>query len=307
MLSLVLFAGLLLSGLLGFLLGARPEILFRIRSGERAQAAVELLYPLAAAFFAGYVFSTLVPEALMHSRGTLAAFLLGAAGMGILSRYLLKRDPCCEGGHDHRGLSLVSLVAMSICSVNDGMLLGLLQPAWHSGLNLGMILHKVTSSFAIAQVLVRSGHRGLGLAVFGVGYILVSPAAYAATGLPVLRDIPGGDLVAGFGAGVLAYAATAGLAPHAGAILRRRPKALFGAVAALLLSIGIGFWHRSLHSHAGPGAGRGHGAVGAPEHAGHGHAPRLPAASIPETPFPATGLPAATTGGGAGHPGVGAP
>jgi hypothetical protein len=303
MLSQVLLAGLLLSGFLGFLLGARPGILFRSRSGEGARAAVELLYPLAAAFFAGYVFSTLVPEALMHSRATLAAFVGGAAGMGILSRYLLKRDPCCEGGHDHRGLSLVSLVAMSICSVNDGMLLGLLQPAWHSGLNLGMILHKVTSSFAIAQVLVRSGHRGSGLAVFGLAYVLVSPVAYAATGLPALRDLPGGDLVTGFGAGILAYAATAGLAPHAGAILRRRPKALFGAVAALLLSIGIGIWHRALHSHAGQEAGHGRGDIGADEHAGQDPAPAHPASPVPEAGRPATGLPSASTGGGAGLPG----
>lgn len=299
MLSLALPAGLILSGLLGFLLGARPEILFRFRSGERARDAVELLYPLAAAFFAGYVFSTLVPDALLHSRGTLAAFLAGAAGMGVLSRFLLKRDPCCEGGHDHRGLSLVSLVAMSICSVNDGMLLGLLQPSWHSGLNLGMILHKVTSSFAIAQVLVRSGHRGPGLALSGFGYVLVSPAAYAATGLPVLRGLPGGDLATGFGAGILAYAAMAGLAPHAGAILRRRPKALFGAAAALLLSIGIGFWHRSLHSH---GARAEHGSEGGHDHAGHDHAPEHPSASAPEAPRPA--LPAAPAGGGAGPGGM---
>jgi hypothetical protein len=159
-----------------------------------------------------------------------------------------------------------------------------------------MILHKVTSSFAIAQVLVRSGHRGPGLAVFGFGYVLVSPAAYAATGLPALHHLPGGDLVTGFGSGVLAYAAMAGLAPHAGAILRRRPKALFGAVAALLLSIGIGFWHRTLHSQGG------HEAGGAHDHAGHEHAPKDHTASVPEAARPSPVAPTVSTGDGAGIP-----
>ena len=105
---------------------------------------LDYLYPLAAAFFAGFVFTTLVPDALLHSWGTLAAFAGGAGGMALLSRHVLKRDPCCEGGHDHKGvhkgLGALSLVAMAMCSVNDGLLIGLAQPAWHSGLNLGMFL-----------------------------------------------------------------------------------------------------------------------------------------------------------------------
>lgn len=255
MYSTVLSIGLFAGGALGFLMGAKPEVVLclhpeaRKHAAHRAAAAVELLYPLAAAFFAGFVFSTLVPDALMHSRGTLAAFAAGVAVMGVLSKFVLKRDPCCEGGHDHRGLGAVSLAAMAVCSINDGLLLGLLQPAWNSGLNLGMLLHKITSSFAIAQVLIRSGHRGPGLAAFGIAYVLVSPAALIATDMPWTHSLPGGEIVMGFSAGLLAYVTLASLAPHAGGILRRRPKAIFGFAAALLLSLGIGFWHRALHSH----------------------------------------------------------
>lgn len=261
MTSIALSLGLFAGGALGFLMGAKPEVVLclhpeaRKQAAHRAAAAVELLYPLAAAFFAGFVFSTLVPDALMHSRGTLAAFAAGVVTMALLSKLVLKRDPCCEGGHDHRGLGAVSLAAMAVCSINDGLLLGLLQPAWNSGLNLGMLLHKITSSFAIAQILIRSGHRGSGLAAFGIAYVLVSPAALLATDLPWAHSLPGGEIVMGFSAGLLAYVTLASLAPHAGGILRRRPKAIFGFAAALLISLGIGFWHRALHGHGHPSDG----------------------------------------------------
>lgn len=255
--SILLSLGVLAGGALGFWLGIRPDHAISLRPGPRrppergraAAEAMELLYPLAAAFFAGFVFSTLVPDALTHSRGSLIAFAAGAAGMAILSRYVLKRDPCCEGGHDHKGLGAVSLAAMAVCSINDGLLLGLLLPAWTSGLNLGMLLHKVTSSFAIAQLLLRGGYRGRSLSAFGAAYVLVTPAALACAALPGVRGLPGLEHAMGFSAGILAYVTLASLAPHAGGILRRRPRALIGFGAALALSLGLGLWHRALHAH----------------------------------------------------------
>jgi hypothetical protein len=286
MASLTLSLGLLAGGGLGFLLGAKPEVVLCLHpeakreARDRAQAAVDLLYPLAAAFFAGFVFSTLVPEALSHSRGTLTAFALGLAGMALLSRKVLKRDPCCEAGHDHGGIGIASLAAMAVCSVNDGLLLGLLQPPFASGLNLGMLLHKVSSSFAIAQVLMRSGIRGPALAACGAAYVAVSPAAFHAAAWPQAVDWPGSSLATGFSAGILAYIALASLAPHAGGILRRRPRALAGFSAALALALGLGFWHRALHregSHGGSGTGtlgvhrsHAHGDRSGPVHEIHG-------------------------------------
>jgi zinc transporter ZupT len=248
----ILSTGLLVSGSLGFMLGAKPS-LFAGRPGpgqaERTQQAIDLLYPLAVAFFAGFVFSTLVPHALTHSRGSILAFVGGAAVMAGLSKLVFKRDPCCEGGHDHRGFGAMSLVAMSVCSLNDGLLIGLLDPSWFSGLNLGMVVHKITSSFAIAQVLRRSRFRGAGLAAFGTAYTLVSPAALLAVHGSWVKHLPDGETVMAFSAGLLTYVTLVNLAPHARAIIRRRPRAAYGFVAAFLVSVSLGFWHTALHHH----------------------------------------------------------
>src|SRR5690606_12432944 len=194
--GIVLPLGLLVSGALGFLLGAKPSLIARSlgkgsgSDGDIARTVMDFLYPMAVAFFAGFVFSTLVPEALTHSLGTLIAFAAGVAVMWGLSTLVFKRDPCCEVGHDHRGFGAVSLLAMAVCSVNDGLLLGLLNPPGLSGLNLGMLIHKITSSFAIAQLLRQTRFRGAGLASFGAAYTLISPAAYLATRGEWLRVLP---------------------------------------------------------------------------------------------------------------------
>ncbi len=242
--------GLLTSGTLGFTLGAKPS-LFSGRRGPgseaKTQERVDLLYPLAVAFFAGFVFSTLVPHALFHSRGSLVAFALGLAIMAGLSKLVFKRDPCCETGHDHRGFGATSLIAMSVCSLNDGFLIGLLDPAWLSGLNLGMMVHKITSSFAIAQVLRRTRYQGWGLAAFGIVYTLVSPVALLAVHTSWARALPDSEVVLAFSAGLLTYVTLTSLVPHARTILMRRPRALYGVAAAFLVSVCLGFWHTALH------------------------------------------------------------
>jgi hypothetical protein len=245
--------GLLISGAVGFALGAKPVLLLRAfrrgRDGNehQAQDVIDSLYPLAVAFFAGFVFSTLVPDALTHSRLSVAAFAAGAAVMGLLSKLVFKRDPCCETGHDHRGFGAMSLAAMAVCSLNDGMLIGLLDPPWLSGLNLGMLVHKVSSSFAIAQVLKRTRYGGGGLAAFGIAYTLISPAAYLLAGGAWMRSLPGNEEILAFSAGLLAYVTLASLVPHARGIIRRRPRTAYGFALAFLISISLGFWHTALH------------------------------------------------------------
>ncbi|MDB5050999.1 MAG: hypothetical protein JWO30_4070 [Fibrobacteres bacterium] len=254
MLGVVLPLGLLISGAVGFLLGAKPALLLRMfhngaeQNGSRdAQDIVDYLYPLAVAFFAGFVFSTLVPDALSHSKGSFAAFVGGIAVMAILSKLVFKRDPCCETGHDHRGFGAMSLAAMAVCSLNDGFLIGLLAPPWFSGLNLGMLVHKISSSFAIAQVLKQTRFRGMGLALFGAAYTLISPAAYLVAKSPWVRALPDSELLLAFSAGLLAYVTLASLVPHARGIIRRRPRTAYGFVFAFLISISLGFWHTALH------------------------------------------------------------
>ncbi len=259
----VLSLGLLISGGAGFSLGAKPELLLRLLrppngkdasgtsevsvKGADARDVIDFLYPLAVAFFAGFVFSTLVPDALTHSRGSLLAFAAGAAVMGLLSKFVFKRDPCCEVGHDHRGFGAMSMVAMAVCSLNDGILIGLLDPVWFSGLNIGMLIHKITSSFAIAQVLKQTRFRGWSLALFGAAYTLISPASFLFARGPLARNLPDVEWVLAFSAGLLAYVTLTSLVPHARSIIKRRPRTAYGFVFAFLVSITLGFWHTALH------------------------------------------------------------
>ncbi len=220
---------------------------YQAHEDQEAQDIVDFLYPLAVAFFGGFVFSTLVPDALSHSKGSLAAFAAGLAVMGVLSKWVFKRDPCCEGGHDHRGFGVVSLLAMAVCSLNDGMLLGLLSPEWYSGLNIGMVIHKVTSSFAIAQVLKQTRFKGAGLYAFGAFSVLLSPMSFMVAHSDAVRSFPDPEILLAFSAGLLAWVTAASLVPHARAIIRRRPRAAIGFSIAFAISIGLGFWHTDLH------------------------------------------------------------
>ncbi len=262
MLGLGLALGLAVRGGIGFALGAKPSwwmVLNRLNghsknsdehNAARIQNLMDILYPLAIAFFAGFVFSTLIPHALFHSTGSPLAFGLGIATMAFLSKYIFKSDPCCEGGHDHKGYGAMSLIAMSVCSLNDGLLIGLLNPEWYSGLNLGMIVHKITSSFAIAQVLRRTKYRGAALALFGLVYTLISPAALMAAHSNSVQSFPYTDFLMSFSAGLLAFVTLASLFPHAKFILKKRPKLGYAFALAFMVSVGLGFWHTALHNRA---------------------------------------------------------
>ena len=250
MLSWFLALGLLVSGGLGFALGAKPAFVKKTsdqHASDRNQLLMDFLYPLAIAFFAGFVFSTLVPEALTHSKGTVVAFVTGIVVMAGLSKLVFKRDPCCEAGHDHRGFGAMSLIAMSVCSLNDGMLIGLLNPVWYSGLNLGMLVHKVSSSFAIAQVLTRTNYKGNGLILFGIIYTLISPLALFLVNTTLIKTLPNTEWILAFSAGLLTYVTLTSLVPHARDIVKRQPRALFGIAVAFLISVTLGFWHTALH------------------------------------------------------------
>jgi zinc transporter ZupT len=271
--GMVLPLGLLFGGALGFSLGAKPEWLLRpfrksVRKSDSAnpggtvQASdiIDFLYPLAAAFFAGFVFSTLVPDALTHSKASFLAFTAGLGVMGFLSRFVFKRDPCCEVGHDHRGFGAMSMVAMAVCSVNDGLLIGLLDPVWFSGLNVGMLIHKITSSFAMAQVLRGTRYQGASLLSIGATYTLISPAAFMIARGPLAHGLPDVEWVLAFSAGLLAYVTLTSLVPHARTIIKRRPRTAYGFVFAFIISITLGFWHTALHRH-GDSVGVGSGSL----------------------------------------------
>jgi zinc transporter ZupT len=251
--SLWLPLGLALSSWAGFMLGTLP---FRIRSSHHDHdleheiefSVLDYLYPVTVAFFLGYVGSVLVPHALFEGEGVpVLAFVAGVLLMALLSRRILRRDPCCETGHDHDPIGWAFFFALAVCAVNDGLLIGLLDPPWLSGLNLGMVLHKVTSSFALALALGHWNYRGSRLALLGVANGLISPLLYfAGRALQGNEALPLDGLL-GFSAGVLVYTVLTGMLPHSRKMLARKPAAWIGFLAALAVSLCLGYLHRGLH------------------------------------------------------------
>ncbi len=240
---LILPLGLFLSGLFGFWLGS-PHFLNR---RSEFQNWLDYLYPIAIAFFLGFVFATLVPHVFFHQPRAIPAFALGVLCMWFLNRKVFHQDPCCEGGHNAKGFGIVSAAAMSICSLNDGLLLGLLVPPVWSSLNLGMTIHKITSTFAVAQILQRSRYKGFSLWIFGILYNLVSPAAYYMG----IMGLVGGERyqiwALGFSTGLLSYMAIANMLPHAKTIFQTKPKSRYVFAVVLLFSLGLGLLHQSYH------------------------------------------------------------
>ncbi len=248
--------GLAVSSWAGFALGTLP---FRLRSshhdheleGEIESSVLGYLYPVTVALFLGYLATTLVPHAVLGGgKVPLLAFVAGLALMAVLSRKVLKRDPCCETGHDHDPIGWAFFLALAVCAVNDGFLIGLLNPPWFSGLNLGMVLHKVTSSFALALALGHWNYRGLRLALLGIGNGLISPVLFFAGA--VLRggathEAPHFDGLLALSAGVLVYTVVTGMLPHSRKLMARKPAAWAGFLAALLLSAALGLAHRAMH------------------------------------------------------------
>jgi zinc transporter ZupT len=255
--NLWLPAGLALSSWAGFALGTLP---FRVRSSHDSHDLAEAtessvtgyLYPVTVAFFVGYLAVMAVPHAQnLGSPGEwlvpLLSLAAGAGVMAFLARRVFRRDPCCETGHKHDPIGWAFFAALAVCAVNDGLLIGLIDPPWFSGLNLGMVVHKVTSSFALALALGHWHYRGRRLFLLGLVNGLISPVLYyVGSGLRHFESLSLEALL-GFSLGVLLYTVCAGMLPHSGQMLKRKPAAWMGFMAALMIAVGLGLLHRSYH------------------------------------------------------------
>ena len=245
--------GLALSSWAGFALGTLP---FRIRSShhdhehdaELESSLSGYLYQVTVALFLGYLATTLVPHALFGGgKVPLLAFAAGAALMAFLTRKVLHRDPCCETGHNHDPIGWAFFIALSVCAVNDGLLIGLLNPPWLSGLNLGMVLHKITSSFALALALGHWNYRGARLTLLGLINGLISPLLFIVGAALRGHDVPHLDGMLALSAGVLVYTVVTGMLPHSRKLMARKPGAWAGFFAALAVSLALGWVHRAMH------------------------------------------------------------
>jgi zinc transporter ZupT len=235
--------------LVASVLGSAICLFGRTAAGKKSSTWMDALYPIAAAFFIGFLVTTLVPHLFEAPLLLLPAFLVGYLVMALWSRQVAHHDPCCEVGHDPKPLGTASAIAMAICSLNDGLLLGLLAPQWLSGVNLGMILHKVTSSFALAQLLSQSSRTRQTVWIWTLGYAFVSPVTFYLGHSGLLVEGRWLGIALGFSAGILSYSIWTGMIPHSRRILKEKPMALIGFVGALAVSLALGFFHSSLHQH----------------------------------------------------------
>lgn len=185
-----------------------------------------------------------------------------AAAMGFIAMMfwvdkVTQNDPCCEAGHDPHPISLASLFAMSICSLNDGLLLALAAPVWYAGIFFGMLLHKVTSQFALTELLIRAKKLPGSPLGWSIGYALLTPLVFVACASigpsfasPLMKRYAFAfDAALGFSAGILLYTLWSGMLPHSRRVVKERPWALAVFVVALAVAIFLGLGHHQLHEH----------------------------------------------------------
>lgn len=235
--------------LIASIVGSALCLVGRSSTKKNASAWMDGLYPIAAAFFIGFLVTTLLPHLVEDPLYLFPSFLLGYTVMALWSRRVAHHDPCCEVGHDPKPLGTASAIAMAICSLNDGLLLGLVTPLWFSGVNFGMLLHKLTSSFALAQLLSQSSRSRQTVWVWTLAYALVSPATFYLGRTGWLVEGRWLGIALGFSAGILSYSIWTGMIPHSRRILKQKPFALVGFIGALAISVGLGLLHSALHHH----------------------------------------------------------
>ena len=127
----------------------------------------DVLMALAVSFATGTLLAIIlghvIPETAINARTHDIAYYIvgGFVLMMVFNHYIFENDPCCdhEGDHGHAGdteeghnhrLGLATIGAMTVCTVNDGILLGNVQNmTLATPLLWAMIGHKLTAAFGL--------------------------------------------------------------------------------------------------------------------------------------------------------------
>lgn len=223
------------------------------------------VYSLGVAFAAGTLLTMILvhvlPEAMAESAHAPIMFVLGFVGMLLLHQHVLRADPCC--GHEHaQHAGFPSFLALTLCSLNDGILLsGEADLGLRSPLLWAMAIHECNAGFALFVLLRETA--GPGAHWTSRWYLLVFALTAPLTMLFLSGlEQPWIPYLLAFSAGSLLYVVAGSLVPRVEHVAREgRAPVITAFLVAVLVNVGLHLWNPHDHD--------------AHDH-GHHHAPDSP-------------------------------
>jgi len=214
------------------------------------------------------VLGHVIPETIANnSDETLPYYFVGGfVLMMLFNHYIFENDPCCdhegdhghasdtEEGHNHK-LGLATIGAMTVCTVNDGILLGSTHEELtiKSALLWAMVGHKLTAAFGLyTMIKICVKEKSILSTFFLFLFVILTPVFYVLT--------VGGDLfpgvilprALGLSAGIVLYVVSVNLIPRCNEHGHRFPKLV---IISLLLGVISTFYFAHLehkgHDHSG--------------------------------------------------------
>lgn len=224
------------------------------------------------------VLGHVIPDTLKHVQDdTLPYYIVGGfVLMLIFNHYIFENDPCCdhEGDHGHAGdteeghnhkLGLATIGAMTVCTVNDGILLGTAKElSMGSALLWAMVGHKLTAAFGLyTMVKVCVKEKSKASAFFLFLFVVLTPVVYGltASGYGFPENVMPRALC--LSSGVVLYVIAVNLIPRCNELGHRFPRTV---VISLILGIVSTFYFAFLEHE-----GHDHGSHAHPPSSGHSH------------------------------------
>jgi zinc transporter ZupT len=190
-----------------------------------------------------------IPETLIQNNHDIPYYLVtGFIVMMICNHYIFENDPCCDhdGDHGHAGdtdeghnhkLGLATIGAMTVCTVNDGILLGhQAELTLNTPLLWAMVGHKLTAAFGLyTMVKVCVSKKSKLSAFFLFLFVVLTPVVYAITSSNVLEiSTVVMDRILALSAGIVLYVISVNLIPRCNELGHKFPKAV---IIALIMGI----------------------------------------------------------------------